>query len=573
MTLTEKNSALDVKDGYVNVNHTVEFLYERGEAMSSMFVSNDITNEYVNYVKAMPKEYYSAIDFNCSIDITNNLYTDFNFTNHPGVMSLSAARQTFTAMLEKTEFAEYASLVTTLTDTFNQAPDDSDFILSQYEFITSPQNSKIATEEDEIMIVVNTEQELSDLVLAQLGYYSQEEFFNIVHRATGNNDKHDASLDKDSFKFDELLNKSFVWYPNDTVYNKTDEALGQLAQINPFTYNAYADESWNTGKELKLTGILIRKSGQNYGCLDSGFYYTPALSEAIIKDSLNSEIVKYLNNAEKDSFTSMHNEGVTEGGMSYSVDMGITYKYDYYFEGTEYSDVGFVGTASAMASMMGSAFGFDIPTYYTLTLRDLGGCSIPNVISVYPKNFNLKDKVTNYLDAWNSDSVVTVDGVEISADNREDIVYTDAVGLIINMINTMIQMITIALIAFTELSLVVSTVMVGIITYVSVVERVKEIGILRSVGARKKDIKRLFNAETFIIGLAAGIVGIIITLILSLIINVIVGSLTGIFTIAALPWWQALIMIGVSVVLTLISGLIPASAAAKKDPVVALRTE
>ena len=115
--------------------------------------------------------------------------------------------------------------------------------------------------------------------------------------------------------------------------------------------------------------------------------------------------------------------------------------------------------------------------------------------------------------------------------------------------------------------------MVGIITYVSVVERIKEIGILRSVGARKKDIKRLFIAETFIIGLAAGVVGVAVTYILSFIINMIVGSLAGIYTIAALPVLSALIMILVSVVLTLISGLIPASAAAKKDPVVALRTE
>ena len=151
--------------------------------------------------------------------------------------------------------------------------------------------------------------------------------------------------------------------------------------------------------------------------------------------------------------------------------------------------------------------------------------------------------------------------------------YTDTVGLIITMVNTMIEMITIALIAFTALSLVVSTVMVGIITYVSVVERVKEIGILRAVGARKKDIKRLFNAETFLIGLAAGIVGIVVTYLISLILNLILGTLFGIYTIASLPWWQALVMVGISVILTLISGLIPAAAAAKKDPVVALRTE
>lgn len=276
-----------------------------------------------------------------------------------------------------------------------------------------------------------------------------------------------------------------------------------------------------------------------------------------------------------DSITSVKDYVVRNenGDVIYTGDVGITYKYDYYFEGEEYSDTGYVGTKSAMASMIGSAFGLEIPAAYSLTLREMGGCDLPNTINIYPKDFDHKDFVTDYLDEWNGDKAITVNGVTLSADDRAQIVYSDTVGLIIAMINTMIKMITIALIAFTALSLVVSTVMVGIITYVSVVERVKEIGILRSVGARKKDIKRLFIAETFIIGLAAGVVGILVTYILSLVVNIIVGAVAGVYSIAALPIWQALIMILVSVVLTLISGVIPASAAAKKDPVVALRTE
>ena len=189
-----------------------------------------------------------------------------------------------------------------------------------------------------------------------------------------------------------------------------------------------------------------------------------------------------------------------------------------------------------------------------ITAAMLGGSRLPVLFNIYPVNFETKDLITDYLDHWND---MCRAGEEYNGQklSEADIVkYTDTVGLIIMMINTMIQMITIALIAFTALSLVVSTVMVGIIT-------------------RKKDIKRLFIAETFIIGLAAGIVGIAVTYILSLIVNLIVGAIAGIFTIASLPVWQALIMVAVSVVLTLISGLIPASAAAKKDPVVALRTE
>ena len=573
MTSIEDKEAVKIEHGVINVSHTVDYLYKRGEAMESMIVSNDITKEYIDYVSAMPQNSYAALDFNYGLDLTNNIYTDYKFSNgHDGVYSLSAARQIYTSMLEKTEFAEYASYVTTLADTFIQAPDNTDFILSQYEFVTSPDKSSIATKEDEIMIVVNNRHELSDLLLAQLGYFTQEEFFNIVHKATGS-DGYDESLDKDSFNYDELLGKSFTWYPNDTVYNQQTNPM--LSMLMPFSYNAVADESWTTGKPLKLTGILVRKEGLNYGCLSSGFYYTVALSKAIIENSKTSQIVQYMNDSETDTITSVKDYVIRndKGEIIYTGDIGISYKYEYFFEGTEYSDTGFVGKMSAMASMIGSALGLDIPAAYSLTLREIGGMDIPNTIKIYPVDFDHKDLVTEYLDAWNGNDAITVNGVEIPAEDRTQIVYDDTVGLIVNMINTMIQIITIALIVFTALSLVVSTVMVGIITYVSVVERIKEIGILRAVGARKKDIKRLFNAETFIIGLAAGIVGILVTYLLSLIANLIIGALSGIYTIAALPLSQALVMIAVSVVLTLISGLIPASAAAKKDPVIALRTE
>ena len=161
----------------------------------------------------------------------------------------------------------------------------------------------------------------------------------------------------------------------------------------------------------------------------------------------------------------------------------------------------------------------------------------------------------------------------LEVDESLKVEYTDMIGLIITMVNTLVQIITYALISFTALSLVVSTVMIGIITYVSVVERTKEIGIIRSLGGRKKDVSHLFNAETLIIGLSAGILGIVITYLLSLIINLIIGSLSGIYTIATLPWYQAVIMISISVILTMLAGIIPASSAAKKDPVIALRTE
>ena len=167
-----------------------------------------------------------------------------------------------------------------------------------------------------------------------------------------------------------------------------------------------------------------------------------------------------------------------------------------------------------------------------------------------------------YLDAWND-----------THDKDEQIRYTDTVGMMMSMVETMLDAVTYVLVAFTAISLVVSSVMIGIITYVSVVERTKEIGVLRSLGARKKDVKNLFNAETFIIGLQSGLFGVAVTYLLCIAINAILGALTGLYTLASLPISSAIIMVCVSVGLTLISGLIPARAAAKKDPVIALRTE
>ena len=206
-------------------------------------------------------------------------------------------------------------------------------------------------------------------------------------------------------------------------------------------------------------------------------------------------------------------------------------------------------------------------------IRSLGGNDVANSISIYPVDFDNKDMVTNYLTKWNENGDITVGEKVIKEADRQDVEYTDTLSLVIDLINNMIDIISYALIAFTSVSLVVSTVMIGIITYVSVVERIKEIGVIRSLGGRKKDVSHLFNAETFIIGLLAGLIGVLATYGISAIVNAILYPLIGIEQIAALPILEAIGLIILSVLLTSVSGLIPAKSAANKDPVIALRTE
>ena len=560
-----------IEDGYVNVDYIVEYLVKQSDSLGSMMVTNDINEDYIKFVNNMPKEYYSAIAMNHSLDVTNNIYTNFSFNGQENNnMSLSTAIELYTSMLSHTDYKSFSAYITTLSETFMQAPDDEDFILSQYDILSDPENSKIAAESDEIMLVLSDDNTLTDIFLAQLGYLSQDEFFNVIYKAT-DDENYDENLNVSKISYEKLLGKTFTWYPNNTVFNKTDSSL-PIASSNPFSYNAYENKNWTTGKELKITAILKTKENISYGCLDTGIYYTSALAKEIIKNSLTSEIVEYINSSDNTQIASM---------IMNNMPLGITYKYSYEFNGTTYANQhGLVGSQNPMSSLMGSMGdamggqmgGQNIPTVYYLSLRDVGGCTLPNKIEIYPTDFDYKDEVTTYLDLWNSEEDLIIGEKTLSADKRADVQYTDNLALVINLINTLIDAITTALVAFTSLSLVVSTVMVAIITYVSVIERIKEIGVIRSLGGRKRDVSNLFIAETFIIGGLSGLFGVLVTYGLVGIINLITRSLLGV-GIACLTLPTALIMISISIVLTLISGVVPARLAAKKDPVVALRTE
>ena len=268
-------------------------------------------------------------------------------------------------------------------------------------------------------------------------------------------------------------------------------------------YNAERDPKLNhEGIELNVVGILRPKEGINYGTLTSGFYYTSELLEEVLKSNKTSKVVKYL----VDNNMTGYQVNTTDPSKSCI----IPYTIDYVYEGETKTLKSIVtGKIDMMSAMMGTATG-------ALTIRDLGGNDMPNSVSVYPVDFNLKEKVLEYLDAWNGEDNITLNGITYTKDQRSKITYTDNLSLVISMINTMINIVTIALVSFTAISLIVSTVMIGIITYVSVVERVKEIGVIRSLGGRKRDVANLFNAETFIIGLLAGTIGIVITYIISL---------------------------------------------------------
>ena len=578
------NEEIKSEEGKVFINSLIKYIMETSTQMDSFVIQNDISRDYIAYLDAMPKEYYAAMVKSYGIDMLYNIYTDF-YTKEgaePMNISIEALTNRYKSILSETDFKEYSSYITAIVPSFRQAPNNAEYIQHQYDVV-----GKIATEKNEIMLVLDPNDRLSDVLLARLGYYTEEEFINIIHDTNG--ELPEGAPYKEYFTYEELLGKTFTWYSNDQIFTDSASPMKSI----PFDYQYDSSKALGEGLDLTVSGILLVKETTTYGCLSSGIYYTEALTNHVLANNMESKIVKHVN--EKG------------GEIQYlaSPMQGISYTYTYTYDGVEKTATAYVGDGLDIGSMMGSAGGSGSAggagsgstggsgatggmggmggmgglgsltmSIKTIKASSLGGSDLATGISIYPVSFDDKDLVTDYLDKWNNkDITIEINGKTLTGEERSSIKYLDALELVIVLINTMIDIISYALIAFTSISLVVSTVMIGIITYVSVVERIKEIGVIRSLGGRKKDVSHLFNAETFIIGLLSGTIGIGISYIISYIASEIVWHLASVKNIATLDPKHAILLIALSVVLTLISGLIPARSAANKDPVDALRTE
>ena len=529
-----------------------------------MTIQNNITEAYLDYLEAADPAWYSAILYGYGVSVADNLFTNVMTADGDGgdlvqtTRSLSNIKQYYINVVQTRTDDEYGRLVG-FADFFGDivnvmpgtddlaAEDYADYVLSQYDVIegTFPQN------ENEIVLVVGGNNEVSDLTLAQLGFLDENKFLALFEDGE---DGVEGISDNALVDFDEIFDKAYTLYGNDAVYTKTGNYMRPDAEnaAYPFVYSGTRESgdlaaAEGEGFALRISGILRLKEGLTYGCLTSGINLTGALLRDYIAMNMQSDIVEWMQSAQA-SFT------ITEAMAALNPLLK-----DY---------VGRTLYLSPAANLNDAYYSSAAGTNYFYTydletvVRALGGNDTVTSIAVYATDFDGKTALLDYLDAWND-----------SHDESEQITYSDTVGLLMGMVQQILDIITYVLVAFTAISLVVSSVMIGIITYVSVVERVKEIGVLRSLGARKQDIRNLFNAETFIIGLAAGVIGAALSYIISIFINIVIYSLAGIAGIAALPFTTALIMVAISIALTLISGLIPAQSAAKKDPVVALRTE
>lgn len=440
-----------------------KYIYKQKIDLEKMTHINNIDDDYLNYLDSIDKNLIDGISYTRLSVMGINLLVKGQKTN-------------------MVSFGTSLNSVMTIPKSFDE---ENNYLTNNYDLLYG----KFPKEATDVLLVISSDNEVSEKVLENLG----------------------LDIEKEKFSFEDVLNKELVYVINDNLYNKIKVGNKTIYMMKN-NYDELYDMSNNI--KLKIAGIVRLKKDVKTGMFTPGIVFKDELGELIYEKNKNSEAVK------------------SQKGKDYFVLSGEKF------------------TKESMISSEVEAISY------------LGGNKIPYIINIYPKDFNAKNKISELLDKYNENKT-----------DEDKIVYKDYAKIFVDLSQNIMDAITYVLIAFSAISLVVSSIMIGIITYISVLERTKEIGILRSLGARKKDITRVFNAETFIIGLTSGLIGIIIARLLLFPVNMILENITSLQNVAILNPLHAIILIIISLILTLIGGYIPAVMASHKDPVESLRVD
>lgn len=517
--------------------------------------SDDILNNVVTSMTSQMstnnlESFKKYLDDNKEIkELTNDIQYSYNLDlqlyskdTSKGVLQVNPS-----PVMEKIEFTDSTngtiSMATSQYNMWKELLNNTDLLKSQYDVVAGHWPTKY----NEVVLIVNEQNEVSDYTLYTLGLKDQSEIEGLLKKVVSGEE---FKSETTSYTYDDILNLSFKLVLNTDYYEKKSGIW-----INRSDDEKYMKKIVDNAEEIKIVGIIRPNPEAVVSSSHGEIGYTKELTEYVVNKINDSDIVKeQKSNTKKNVFT------------------GIEFKdSDEKFDINSLTKEQQAYLASLSQEEMTKVISNYLETYgatYEDNLKTLGvvDLSKPSSINIYSKDFESKEKVSDLIEQYN-DSVK-------EKDQEEDVInYTDYVGLMMSSITNIIDIISYVLMAFVSISLIVSSIMIGIITYISVLERTKEIGILRSIGASKKDISRVFNAETFIIGLIAGLIGIGTTLLLNVPINIIIKNITDVSNLSKLPLVGGVTLVIISMLLTVIAGLIPSRIASKKDPVEALRTE
>ena len=547
---------LDEKD----VEHEEGKIYS-GDIMNDMIstLSNKINTNNLEELKKYLEENGNEITANANsiqyeYDLSINLYKEntengivqvnpSTVMNAMGMGEMIEARNnsSMSSMMSGGAMDAYSN-----TDVWSELLDNDELLHSQYDLIAGSWPKTY----NEVVLLVDKNNQISDYTLYSLGLKDQKELedkWNAVQKG-----EKVQEVESTSYTYDELLNLQFKLLLNSDYYKKENGLWIDKSEDETYMKNKISE-----AESIKVVGIIKPNEESVATSMGSGIGYTKGLKEYVIKKTNEADIVKeQKENLDRNVFSGLEFPKEGENGAT-----------DYQSLSQEQKMAMSKLSNEQIAEMM-EVYSQNKTASYDKNMKTLGAFDLnkPSTINIYPKDFEGKDRICNAIESYNQKQ--RDDGKEENV-----ITYTDMIGLMMKSVTQIIDTISYVLIAFVAISLVVSSIMIGIITYISVLERTKEIGILRAIGGSKKDISRVFNAETFIIGLISGLIGIGVTVLLTIPINSIIHQLAGVTVNASVPFNAGVILVIISMVLTIIAGLIPSKMASKKDPVEALRTE
>ena len=515
--------------------HSLNIMGDLFTTLSQEVDKNDLESfkKFLESDQSNINDYVTSIKY--SYNVTMNLYK-----NDPDNIVQVNPTTVFDALgMGTSGMSSIYSTYMSSYDVFYELIDNEDLLKQQYDLVDGHWPEKY----NEVVLQVTDNNEISDYTLYSLGILSQDDLKEqFTYMTTGK----EVKFEDHSYSTEDLLNTSFKLLLNTDYYEK----VGSI-WVNKSSDEDYMKKKLKDAEEIKIVGIIKPNEEAITGSGTPGMVgYTHELMEQLINRINEEKIVKeQLANPKINVLTNQ--EFTTNNNFDPS-----SFTKEQYQAFQKLSEAEQIEYIKNITENMTSSY------EENLTKLGIADLENPDAISIYPKDFDSKEEIVKIIDDYNE-----------GKEEKDQITYTDIVGVMMSSVSTIVNVISDVLIAFVAISLVVSSIMIAIITYISVIERTKEIGILRAIGASKKDVSRVFNAETLIEGLTAGILGIVVTILLNIPISIIIKNLVNISNISKLPAVGAIILIIISVLLTVFAGFIPAKIASKKDPVVALRTE
>ena len=512
-------------------------------SVSQKVTTNNIKElkKYLEEENNVIKENSNAIQYTYNIPI--NIYKE---NTEDGVVKVNPSTIMSEVMGMQTSQASSMMSSYSNMDVWTEMLDNKDLINSQYDVLAGHMPNSY----DEVVLTVDEDNQISDYTLYSLGLRDIDELKDKMNKI-----KNGEQVEEDEnqvFSYDDLLGLEFRLLLNTDYYEKENGMW-----VDKSDDEEYLKEKIKDAEAIKIVGIIKAKSDTNISSTAGIVGYTKELTEYAINKTNEAEIVKeQKENKDINVFTGMN---FSASSKDKTIDYtSLSPEQQMYLQ----------SLSSEELALLISAYAENSDSTYESNLENLGVVDLesPTAINIYPKDFDSKEIIKQEIENYNKKC-------ENEGKEEDKITYTDLVGTLMSSVTVIVNIISYVLIAFVAISLVVSSIMIGIITYISVLERIKEIGILRAIGASKKDISRVFRAETFIEGIFSGVLGILVTIILNIPINIIIKAITGVSNLSSLPVGGAVILIVISMILTVIAGSIPAKMAAKKDPVEALRTE